>query len=259
MFGLGDLSAGEDPGRRNIGLWRILGESTRAVLANRPFRLVMGLYLFSWTTTAIISSALVYYVSYYMRAPAHANYLVLAAELAAIAFMPLVVAAAKRWDKKRAFIIGCATWIVVQAAISLAGPGQLALAYTLACLIGLGIATSYVLPWAMIPDVIELDTAGSGQRREGSYYAFASFFQKLGTGAALWFMAHAMDSGGYITPSIADPFPVQPERALGAIRLFMGIVPALLLAVAVIFAALYPVRREDQRAAREAILARSGE
>jgi glycoside/pentoside/hexuronide:cation symporter, GPH family len=234
-----------------------LRESARAVLANKPFRQVMGLYLFSWTATAVISSALVYFVSYYMAEPGHANYLVLVAEVAAIAFIPLVVMTARRWDKRRAFIAGCATWIVVQASISLIAPDQLAFAYALAVMIGLGIATAYVLPWSMIPDAIEQDTAATGVSREGSYYAFASFFQKLGTGAALWLMARALDSGGYVTPTPDTPFPVQPAGAIASIRVFMGVVHVILLAGAILFAVLYPVSREDQRTAREAILARS--
>ena len=58
------------------------------------------------------------------------------------------------------------------------------LAYLLAALSGLGIATAYVVPWAMVPDIIEFDQLQTGERREGSYYAFASFFQKLATGVA---------------------------------------------------------------------------
>ncbi|MBN2874678.1 MAG: MFS transporter [Spirochaetales bacterium] len=251
------LSSPDEKRVRRQPLRAALFESARAVLANRPFRQVMGLYLFSWTATAVISSALVYFVSYYMAEPGHANYLVLVAEVAAIAFIPLVVAAAKRWDKRRAFIAGCVTWILVQASIARIAPDQLGFAYALAVMIGLGIATAYVLPWSMIPDAIEQDTAATGIAREGSYYAFASFFQKLGTGAALWLMARAMDSGGYVTPTADTPFPVQPAGAIASIRVFMGVVPVVLLTVAILFAIRYPVSREDQRSAREAILARN--
>lgn len=231
-------SGGARPGAAAPPLLDAAFESARAVLANRPFRMVMGLYLFSWTTTAIISSSLIYFVSYYLKRPEHANFLVLAAELASIAFIPFVVAAAKRWDKRRAFVGGCASWIAVQLAISALGPGSLGPAYVLAALIGVGIATAYVLPWAMIPDAIEGDPG-----REGSYYAFASFFQKLGTGAALWLMAKAMEAGAYATPSAAEPFPAQPESAVAVIRAFMGPVPALLLGAAIAFALFYPLRR----------------
>lgn len=239
---------------RKIKLMASALTSARAVLANRPFRMVMGLYLFSWTTTAIISSALIYFVSYYFRRPEHANLLVLAAELAAIAFIPFVVAAAKRWDKRRAFIGGCISWIAVQLAISALGPSRLFPAYILAVLIGLGIATAYVLPWAMIPDAIEGDAG-----REGSYYAFASFFQKLGTGAALWLMARAMEFAGYITPSAASPYPEQPSEALAVMRAFMGLVPAVLLGAAIVFALAYPLRREAAKPSAQAALARGGD
>ena len=75
------------------------------------------------------------------------------------------------------------------------------LAYLLAALSGSGIATAYVMPWSMVPDMVEYDQVQTGQRREGSYYAFASFFQKLATGVALWAMGQALALTGYITPT----------------------------------------------------------
>jgi GPH family glycoside/pentoside/hexuronide:cation symporter len=219
--------------------------STVRVLSNRPFRLVMGLYLFSWTTTAVISSALVYFVAYYLRRPEHANLLVLTAELAAIACIPAVVALAKRWDKRRAFILGCLVWIAVQAAIAALTRDMLGPAYLLSALAGVGIATAYVLPWSMIPDVIDQDERESGERREGSFYAFASFFQKLGTALALWLMARLLAASGYVSPTAAVPYPEQPAAAVASLRLVIGLAPALLLVAAVAFAWRYPLGRES--------------
>ena len=100
----------------------------------------------------------------------------------------------------------------------------------------------------MVPDVVEYDEVRSGQRREGSYYAFASFFQKLATGAALWGMGQALAMTGYITPLSSGPLPVQPEATVTAIRVFTGPVPALLLFLAVLFAWKYPITRESHQA-----------
>jgi GPH family glycoside/pentoside/hexuronide:cation symporter len=99
----------------------------------------------------------------------------------------LVVFTSRRLDKRRAFILGALTWMIVMLCISTLKADQVGLAYLLAALAGLGIATAYVVPWSMVPDVVEYDELRSGQRREGSYYAFASFFQKL-AGVALWAM-----------------------------------------------------------------------
>ncbi len=231
----------------------------KATLSNKPFWYVMGLYLFSWTTASIISAVLIYFANYYLKVPEQANYFVLLAEASAILFIPVVVLLAKKLDKKRAFIIGMVAWIVVLLVLSLIQPEQLFLAYLLAFLSGLGIATAYVLPWAMVPDIIEMDELKTGQRREGSFYAFASFFQKLGTGIALWGLAQALALTGYINPTLGQPLPVQPAAAVQAIRFTMGLVPAILLVFAILFAWKYPISRKEHREMRNELAERGGE
>jgi GPH family glycoside/pentoside/hexuronide:cation symporter len=231
-------------------------ESLKATLSNRPFALVMGLYLLSWTAASVLAAALVYFASYYLGVPEQANYFVLIAQGAAILFIPVIVWLARKLDKRRAFILGCASWIAVLLGIFALRPHQVTLAYVLAALGGLGIATAYVVPWSMVPDIIEYDEVKTGQRREGSYYAFASFFQKLATGAAIWAMGQALALTDYLTPESGAPPPTQPAEAVQAIRIFMGPVPIVLLALAILFAWRYPISRERHRALRDELAAR---
>ncbi len=224
-----------------------LGQALKQTLGNQPFRMVIGLYLFGWTTASILAAVLVYFANYYLEIPGQANYLVLAAQGSAILFIPLVVYIAQRLDKRRAFIIGSLVWVVVLLGISALGREQIGMAYVLAALCGFGIATAYVVPWSMIPDVVEYDQVRTGQRREGSYYAFVAFFQKLGTGAALWGMGQVLALTGYLSPDGAEGLPVQPAEAVAAIRIFTGPVPAVLLFIAVIFAWRYPITRESHQ------------
>jgi glycoside/pentoside/hexuronide:cation symporter, GPH family len=224
-----------------------MGESIRATLSNKPFWRLIGLYTMSWTTVSVIAASLVYFANYYLRVPDQANYFVLAAQGSALLFVPLWVWAAKKLDKSKAFIIGSLSWLVILLSISSIGADQVGLAYLLAALSGAGIACAYVLPWSMIPDVVEFDQLKTGERREGSYYAFASFFQKLAAGMAIWAMGQALALANYINPSVADPLPIQPVEAVQAIRIFMGPVPAVLLIVAVLFAWRYPLTREKHQ------------
>jgi GPH family glycoside/pentoside/hexuronide:cation symporter len=231
-------------------------QAIAATLSNRPFWLVMGLYLFSWTTASVLAAVLVYYATYYLRVPDQANYFVLIAQGSAILFIPLWVWAARRLDKRRAFILGTLSWIVVLLGLSALRSDQVVLAYLLAALAGSGIATAYVLPWSMVPDIIEHDQVQTGQRREGSYYAFASFFQKLATGTAIWAMGQALAFTGYITPTTGAPSPIQPAEVVLAIRLFMGPIPVVLLVLAILCAWRYPISRERHRALRDELAAR---
>jgi GPH family glycoside/pentoside/hexuronide:cation symporter len=231
-------------------------QAVAATLTNRPFWMVMGLYLLSWTTASILAAVLVYFANYYLRVPEQANYFVLIAQGSAILFIPLWVWVARRLDKRRAFILGTISWIVVLLGIFGLRSDQASFAYVLAALAGSGIATAYVIPWSMVPDIIEYDQVQTGQRREGSYYAFASFFQKLATGAAIWAMGQALAITGYVTPTSGAPLPVQPSQAVLAIRVFMGPVPAILLVLAILFAWRYPITREQHRALRDELAAR---
>jgi GPH family glycoside/pentoside/hexuronide:cation symporter len=224
-----------------------MGEALGATLGNRPFRLMMGLYLLSWTTASILAAVLVYFANYYLRVPDQANYFVLAAQGSAIVFIPSIVWLARRLDKRRAFILGMATWIAVLMGIFGLRADQVGLGYLLAALSGVGIATAYVVPWSMLPDIIEHDQVETGRRREGSFYAFASFFQKLGTGAAIWAMGQALARAGYVTPEMGAPLPAQPVQAVTAIRAFAGPVPAALLVLSIVFAWRYPITRERHR------------
>ena len=219
-------------------------ESIKATIQNRPFQQVMGLYLMSWTAVSIVAAVLVYFANYYLKVPDLANYLVLAAQGSAIAFVPLTVWLSKKYDKRRAFIIGSLSWVLMLLVLFTVNPTQVVLTFVIAVLSGLGIATAYVVPWAMIPDIIEHDELQTGQRREGSFYAMAAFFQKMGTGAALWAMGQVFALTGYITPQSGAPMPVQPAEAVQAVRWFASIIPAALLLVGILFSWKYAISRE---------------
>ena len=176
-------------------------DSIQTTVKNRPFQRVMGLYLMSWTAVSIMAAVLVYFANYYLRVPDLSYYLVLAAQGSAIAFVPVVVWLSKKYDKRRAFLIGSGSWILFLLLIFTLGPSQIKETFLLAIFSGLGIATAYIVPWAMIPDIIEHDELKTGQRREGSFYALAAFFQKLGTGAALWLMGQVFAITGYTNPA----------------------------------------------------------
>lgn len=233
--------------------WR---QSLRMTLSNQPFRLVMGLYLLSWTTASILAAMLVYYANYRLRVPEQANYFVLVAQGSAIFFIPVWVWVARKLDKRRAFIIGTLTWLLVLLGISALPADAIGLAYLLAALSGSGIASAYVLPWSMIPDIVEHDQLQTGQRREGSFYAFASFFQKLATAFALWAMGQALAYTGYITPHTNGALPVQPASTILAIRIFTGPIPAVLLAFAILFAWQYPITRESHQSTLQELAGR---
>ena len=90
----------------------------------------------------------------------------------------------KKLDKKIVYFMGTGVWIIAQIGLFLLQPGQVTFMFVLAIMAGFGVSVAYLIPWSMVPDVIELDELETGQRREGVFYAFMVLLQKFGLAEA---------------------------------------------------------------------------
>jgi GPH family glycoside/pentoside/hexuronide:cation symporter len=138
-------------------------------------------------------------------------------------------------------------WILVSLALYIAQPDwSPAAIIILGVLAGVGVATAYLVPWAMLPDVIELDELRTGRRREGAFYGFFVLLQKLGLALGLFLVSQALALAGYITPPPGTTTPiVQPDSALTAIRLMIGPIPALILLAGIFLVYKFPITKES--------------
>jgi GPH family glycoside/pentoside/hexuronide:cation symporter len=231
-------------------------QQVKIAFANRPYRFVIGLYLTSWLTLQLVSAVLVYYLTYYLGVPDMIPMTLLAIQGTSFLFLFIWSAVSRRTDKRVAYLLGASLWLVVQIALFFVTPEHSAWVIPLAMLAGAGVSVAYLVPWAMMPDVIELDELKTGQRREGIFYGFMVLLQKIGIALAIFFVGQALSMFGYITPSDAVPVPVQPDSALAAIRWFVGPVPAVILGISLALAYFYPITRARHRAMLDELAAR---
>lgn len=228
-----------EPTTEQAGLWQELG----AVRKNRPFLFVLGIYLFSWVAFGLTASILPYYVVNWMRRD---DYFLVALVVQSAAVVMLFVwsRASRRVGKRVTYGLGMAAWIGAQIALFFLGRDQVALLYGLAALAGVGVAVAYLIPWSMLPDVVDLDELRSGQRREGVYYSFMVLLQKVGLGLGLFLVGQVLELQGFVEGAAGQPPPEQPASALLAIRWVIGPLPALLLVAGLILTYFYPMSRE---------------
>jgi GPH family glycoside/pentoside/hexuronide:cation symporter len=224
-------------------------ESIRFVVRNRALWYVMGLDILSWLAVDILSAVFIFYLKYWIGMPEDTAGLVLGLVLfSALIFLPLFVKLSQRIEKKWAFVMGMSSWAVIQLGILFVPRGAESLVWVLAFLAGIGVSTAHVMPSSMRPDVLEVDELASGSRQEGIYSGVAVFLRKLSTSLALLGIGVALDWAGYV------PEGVQPESALWAIRIIMSPIPALLLTIAIVIAAFYPITREKHKAILEEVM-----
>lgn len=101
-------------------------------------------------------------------------------------------------------------------------------------LVGIGMSAVQILPFASIPDVVEVDEYYHGERREGAYYGIVSFVYKVASGVSIALIGLILGSFGYVE-SMDGVFIAQPESALLAIRLTIGILPGIIFFISVFF------------------------
>lgn len=242
-------------------------EQLRIVFSNRPFLYVVGIYLFAWLALQITASIIPFYAIFWMGLDSYFLPAILVQGTAILMMLPCNLLS-HRIGKQGLFYVGIGVWLIVQIGLFFLQPGQIGFLYFLCVVASFGVATAYVVPWAMLPDVIELDELKTGQRREGVFYAFMSLLQKMGLAGGLFLVGAALQWSGFLSATniiaISKQFVVgtalqgadfpleqatrleqvtQPDSALLAIRFFMGPVPLVLLIGGLLLCYMYPITR----------------
>jgi sodium-dependent lysophosphatidylcholine symporter 1 len=110
---------------------------------------------------------------------------------------------------------------------------------------GVSLSSVYLLPWTMLPDVIDADELLTGVRKESLFYSFFVFFQKFAAGIAVGLSTFALELGGYKSEPCCGES--QPSSVDSTLRLMMGIMPLPLNALSLLFTYWYPITAESQR------------
>ena len=215
----------------------------RIVFGNRAFINVTIIYLMSWLCIQFVQANLLLYVRYWVGAEDQFAFLILAVQISAFLFLLFWAWLSGRIGKKNIYYVGMTFWVVVEIALFFVQPGQVTLLFVLAFLAGGGVSIGYLVPWSMLPDVIELDELETGQRREGIYYGFFVFLQKLGISLGLAVSNFALEATGYINQEVGGPLPVQPDGVKLALRVFVSLVPAVILLLSFPVVKRFPIDR----------------
>lgn len=222
------------------------GEQIKIVFNNKPFLFVIGIYLFSWLGVQITASVIPYFVIYCMRLKeSDVPTVMIGVQGTALLMLFVWGALSKRVGKKAVYFMGMFLWIIAATGLFFLQPGQIGLMYVLAVLAGCGVSVAYLVPWSMMPDVIELDELQTGQRREGVFYGFMVLLQKFGLAFGLFLVGIALQTSGFQEniPGQTE-LPIQPDAALSAIRIAVGPIPIICLIGGLFLTYFYPITRE---------------
>ena len=211
-------------------------ETFLGVFKNRTYVRLLLTYAFNLTGLTFLQTILVYYFKYQYQNEGMTTIAMVCLLVTAMVCIPISVQVAKRIGKKRTYQLALAILATCCTAIFFFGH-TLGMNFTLAAMVfgGIGVGFGYVPPYAMLPDVVEVDAVQQGTRRDGAYYGMWTFTSKLGTALATALAGVFLGMSGFVADA------VQSSQTLFTIRLIIGPIPVAILIGAILLVEKYPL------------------
>jgi GPH family glycoside/pentoside/hexuronide:cation symporter len=194
------------------------------------------------TGVNVLQTSLLYYFRYIYENEAAFQIALPILLGAAVIAIPGWVRLSKRIGKKLSYNIGMTAFALgVLVFFAFGHTAGVQFSYVLMFVAGLGFATHYVMPWSIVPDVVEYDYAERGVRREGVFYGMWTFSSKIGQALGIGLSGWLLSIFGYQESIAGVPAETQSETAMFGIRLLTGPVPALFFIAGVIVLSFFPI------------------
>lgn len=158
----------------------------------------------------------------------------------------------KHLSKKAAWIIAIGSEAIVMIVMIgfIITPGSVALVYVLVILMAVGNAGVYQVPWAMIPDCVDVTELASGKRIDGIVFGIVAFVQKFAGALGAAVLGSLLTAIGYVEGA------VQTAETLNSLKYLYGFLVGGLYLVAVLVVLKYPLSKKKQDRVREVIAER---
>jgi glycoside/pentoside/hexuronide:cation symporter, GPH family len=223
-------------------------EGLRFMRDNLPFRRLVLAFLINGLANGFPVTLFVMFVGDRLQIAEKAGLFLVVYFVSGLIGMPFWLQVAKLRSKHRswclAMLVACAAFIFAPFLPPAAEAGFLAI-----CVVtGFAVGADLVLPASLQADVIDVDTAASGEQRSGIYLAIWSLATKLALALAVGIAFPALALMGY-DPGIG----ARTDAGLLTLALFYAAVPVALKLAAITLMWDFPLNAARQAELREAI------
>ncbi|XP_041044231.1 major facilitator superfamily domain-containing protein 2B isoform X1 [Carcharodon carcharias] len=212
----------------------------KLVMRHSPYVKLTTTFLFTSLAIQLLEGNFALFCTYAVGLRHHFQNIVLTILVSAVMTIPFWQWFLQRFGKKTAVYCGM-TWLIPFIIMMVSIPNNLILSYVVAASSGLSIASHFLLPWSMLPDVIDDFRLQNPciKGLEPIFCSFYVFFTKLSAGVSLGFSTLSLDFAGYETGACFQPPPV----AL-TLKLLVGAAPTGLIIIGLLIFQLYPITEE---------------
>lgn len=220
-----------------------------AVAASPLFRRLLLAYFVNGLANALPAGLFLFFIGDLLGAP-RAGWLLLVYFLCAVAGLPFWAWAARRLSKHRAWGLAMIWCSAAFAPAFLLTEGDVALFTVICVATGFALGADLALPASIQADVVDADTAETGEQRTGLFFALWSVATKAALAISGGLALIALDVAGFEAGS---------ENAPGALVVLAGLyalAPVALKLVAVALMWRFPLGEDEQKMLRARVEAR---
>lgn len=208
--------------------------------ANRPFRRLILAYLINGVANGLPATMFILFVANVLQAPEQAAALLLVYFLAGIVAVPFWLKLSYHFGKHHIWCWAMIWASAIFALVPALGAGDLWWFVAVCVLTGFSLGADLVLPSSMQADVVDLDTAESGDQRTGLYFALWGMVTKLALALAVGIAFPLLDLAGFSDGAANGPV------ALWTLVGLYGLAPVIFKAIAIVLMWRYPITAERQ-------------
>jgi len=211
---------------------------------NRSYRWHIAMYVSAFACMDTISALAVMYATDVWRGTKllgmdmSSLFIIAPMMVAAVVMFPLARIMMDKKSKQFAFRMGLPFYIGGGIMLAIMDPSWAPawLVPVVALIMGLGFGGAQMMPWIIFPDTVDVGEMATGARQTGTYSGMMTLARKVGGGLAIGLSGWILEWCGYDSNA-----SVQPESALTATRLVLGVSVAVLIAFALFASFKYKV------------------
>tara|TARA_Y100001968_G_scaffold15278_1_gene12315 strand:+ start:169 stop:1524 length:1356 start_codon:yes stop_codon:yes gene_type:complete len=219
------------------------------ILNNKLFIRIIFLYLLLWCGLQLMQTVSIIYLEQVMKVPTGiSKWIPIPFQISALFGLQYWSIFSNKFGRIKALFKGGWVWIIgcfiamllppLLPGFTLNNPSSINAFETIKMIsllttimiVGFGASTAYLIPWSLLPDAIDADP----EKPAGIYTAWMVLIQKIGIGLSVQLLGLLLTFAGYASSEECLNLincQNQPSSAITTIRICMGLIPSLLVAL----------------------------
>ncbi len=240
FFGTWELDI---PEKKNIKSIKTIFKEFINLLQNKSFRVHILMYIFAYTSMDFLMMLFKYYLTWGIGKPNAFPLTMGPLMVAQIAMLAFYVYIANKKGKGYAFRIGLSIWCLgMFLSYFLDSTTPLPLVILVCVIIGMGLSAGVMIPWAILPSVVDVGEIITTEQQTGLYSGGMTFIRKLANGLAAPLVTLLLGASGYVQQATS-----QNPETISQIKTFFFIVPAVFIIIAIICSLYFKITPETHQ------------